>query len=322
MHLSFSNAPQLAREIGCQAVQVFCGNPRGWKKSPLDPKFVEQFRAGISAGGISPLVVHATYLINLAAPNERIYRLSCDSFVLEVARAAQLGAQYYVVHIGSHQGSGAAEGRRRVAACVKAAVRQVPNGPTILVENTAGGGSSLGGSFADIAAVIAEVATDRIGLCLDTCHALAAGYDVRSADGVKRTLDELERTVGFDRLHCLHLNDSKGALGSHIDRHEHIGEGQIGEAGFRALLSDKRLWQLPAILETPRDDPMVDDPLNVWHAIQIAVDVGAVKKDILKARPLELLRKAEKARAAQRKKERTALGRGRSARGQKRLAKR
>ncbi len=274
LHLPFSNGPQLAKDLGAQALQVFCGNPRGWKKTPLDPDFVRGFRAGLKDFSISPLVVHATYLINLAARDDRIYKLSSDGFAMEVARAAELGAQFFVVHIGNHMGAGAQSGRQRVGQCIRDALKQVPDAPLILVENTAGGGSTLGGTFLEIAAVMDEAATDHLGLCLDTCHALAAGYDVRTPDGVARTLDELDRTVGLKRLHCIHLNDSKGALGSHLDRHEHIGKGQIGLAGFRAFLADQRLWHLPVILETPKDDPD-DDPRNLRTAISLAVKAGA-----------------------------------------------
>jgi deoxyribonuclease IV len=277
MHLTFSEGPQLARELGCKALQVFCGNPRGWRKTPLKREFIKRFRDELAAAGIEPLIVHATYLINLAAPDERIYRLSQDGFILELKRAEQLGARYYVVHIGNHRGAGPEAGRRRVAACVRRAEREVPRGPEILVENTAGGGSSLGGSFADLAAVFDAAGVERLGLCFDTCHALAAGYDIRSAAGVRGVLDELERTVGLRRLRCLHLNDSKGALGSHLDRHQHIGRGEIGMAGFRALLSDQRLWPLPAILETPKEKAN-SDGLNLRRITKLAREVGALDR--------------------------------------------
>jgi len=277
MHLSFSGGPEHAKALGCQALQIFCGNPRGWQKSPLDPQFVKNYRQALDSLNIHPLVVHATYLINLAAPDEKIYKLSCDGFILELERAAQLGAQFYVIHIGNHKGSGVAEGRRRVAACVQAAVKAVPKGPEILFENTAGGGSTLGGTFEDVAGVIAEARTERLGMCLDTCHTLAAGYDIRTPAGVKEMLDCVERTVGLKRLRCLHINDSKGELGSHLDRHEHIGDGQIGRAGFRAFFADRRVWDLPAILETPRESP-AEELDDLWRAIDIAIKAGALKQ--------------------------------------------
>jgi len=286
MHLSFSSGIERAREIGARVLQVFCGNPRGWQKTPLDPEFVRKFRAGAAANGISPVVVHATYLINLAARDENFYKLSSESFVTEVARAKQIGAQFYVVHIGNHMGAGTDEGRKKVARCVQAAIHAVPDGPDILVENTAGGGTSLGTTFEEVAAVIKECGTDRLGLCLDTCHAIAAGYDIRASDGVSKMLDLIDKTMGLKRLRCLHLNDSKGAVGSHLDRHEHIGKGAIGVDGFLALFKDKRLWPLPAVLETPRDDPF-DEPSDLWRAIELAAQAGAIDPAILKERPAQ-----------------------------------
>jgi deoxyribonuclease IV len=286
MHLSFSQGPARAKSIGAKVLQVFCGNPRGWQKTPLDPEFVARFKADVAANGISPVVVHATYLINLAARDENFYKLSASSFVTEIERAAQIGAQFYVVHIGNHMGAGPEEGRRRVAACMKLAVKQVPNGPDILAENTAGGGTTLGTTFEEIKLLMDECCTDRLGLCLDTCHALSAGYDIRTPKGVSEMLDCIDRTIGLKRLRCLHLNDSKGELGSHLDRHEHIGAGAIGAAGFKALFADKRLWHLPAVLETPREHPQ-DELRDLWTAIEYAIDAGAVKRSDVGERPEE-----------------------------------
>ncbi|HYG78276.1 MAG TPA: deoxyribonuclease IV [Planctomycetota bacterium] len=297
MHLSFSSGVERAKEIGARVLQVFCGNPRGWQKNPLDPEFVRKFRAGVEANGISPVVVHATYLINLAARDEKFYKLSCESFVTEVARAKQIGAQFYVVHIGNHMGAGPEEGRKRVAHCLQAAVKAVPDGPEILVENTAGGGTTLGTTFEEVAAVMEACCTERMGLCLDTCHALAAGYDIRTPAGVSAMLDNIDRTIGLKRLRCLHLNDSKGAVGSHLDRHEHIGKGEIGVAGFTALFSDKRVWDLPAVLETPRDEPF-DEPEDLWRAVELAVKAGAADPAILKERPQQTSPGAVRTKAA------------------------
>jgi deoxyribonuclease-4 len=286
MHLSFNGGPARARAIGAKVLQVFCGNPRGWQKTPLDPEFTAKFRAEVAANDISPVVVHATYLINLAARSDDVYKLSSDGFVSEIERAAQIGAQFYVVHIGNHMGAGAEAGRRRVAACMQAAVQRVPQGPDILVENTAGGGTTLGTTFEEIKLLMDEAQTDRLGLCLDTCHAFAAGYDIRTRDGVSRMLDSIDKNIGLKRLRCLHLNDSKGAVGSHLDRHEHIGAGAIGAGGFRALFSDKRLWDLPVVLETPREQPQ-DELRDLWQAIDLAVEAGALQKKDAGERPKE-----------------------------------
>jgi deoxyribonuclease-4 len=284
MHLSFRSGPRRAREIGCRALQVFCGNPRGWEKTPLQPEFVAQFRADTAAAGLDPLVVHATYLINLAAPNRRLYRLSREGFVLELERAAQLGARYYVIHCGTHMGAGVAVGHKRLVACVREGLERVPHAPMVLLENSAGGGRELGSTFEDLGELLRALPADRVGLCLDTCHALVAGYEMRTVEGVSVTLERLAQTVGLERLHCLHVNDSRGALGSHLDRHEHIGSGYIGVPGFRVLFADRRLQHLPAILETPKEGPY-DDPDNLWRAIGIAVEVGALSAAEAGTRP-------------------------------------
>lgn len=285
MHLTFKGGPERASAIGSKALQIFCGNPRGWQKTPLDKKFVSQFQADLRQYDIHPLVIHATYLINLAGSNEKNYRLSCNSLITELDRARQLGAQFYVIHMGTHGGAGMVEGRKRVAACLQSAVKAVPDGPEILFENTAGGGNTLGTTFEDVAAVMDEARIERLGLCLDTCHALTAGYDIRTPKGAAEMLDSIDKTIGLKRLRCLHVNDSKGDLGSHLDRHEHIGKGRIGMSGFRAFFSDQRLWKLPAILETPREN-IQDEIDNLWRVIKIAVDVGAMKADAVGKKPL------------------------------------
>lgn len=252
-----ARAPEIAGDLGCEAIQIFSGNPRGYTKPPLKPETISAFRSGVEKLGIRPTIVHATYLINLAAPKEEIYRLSVTSFLDELRRTQALGGIYYVLHIGNHGGAGMEEGRRRVAEAFKIAMGEVGGCPKILVENTSGSGTSLGGTFEDIAALF-DAAGGNIGLCFDTCHALAAGYDIRTREGTAHTLDLACRLLGRDSLLCVHVNDSKGPMGSHVDRHEHIGLGEIGEDGFRAFFSDPRLADLPAILETPKDSPESD----------------------------------------------------------------
>lgn len=287
MHLTFKEGPALARSLGCQALQIFCGNPRGWLKTPLDEDFIKSFRADAAAAKLDPIIVHATYLINLAARNDEIYQKSCDAFITELKRCRQLGAKFFVLHIGNHMGAGPEAGRARVAEAMQRAEREVPDGPEILVENTAGGGTSLGTTFEEVAAVLNGAGIKRLGMCLDTCHALAAGYDIRTKKGVDEMLATIDKTVGLKRLHCLHFNDSKGALGSHLDRHEHIGSGEIGLEGFKALLADKRLWHLPAILETPKEFP-TSDVENLWRTIELAIAAGAVKKSDVGEKPVGL----------------------------------
>ena len=296
MHLSFSKAPALAALLRSQTVQVFCGNPRGWQKNPLADDFIQSFKEGVAAAKLDPVIVHATYLINLAAVNEEFYRKSCEAFIIELQRCKQIGARFYVIHIGNHMGAGHEAGRKRVAQAMRLAEAAVEDGPMVLVENTSGSGTTLGGTFEEVAAVLDHADYHKMGLCLDTCHTLAAGYDIRTRAGVEEMLDTVERTVGLKRLHCLHLNDSKGALGSKLDRHENIGEGEIGMAGFRALLSDKRLWHLPAILETPKEKP-TSDVDNLWQVVDLAVETGAARREIVGAKPIGVTTPSDEANA-------------------------
>jgi deoxyribonuclease-4 len=284
LHLPLRNGPQLARELGCKTLQVFSGNPRGWRKAPFDPQFLARFRAELAAAKIDPLAVHATYLLNLASPNEQLYRRSREACIEEVRRAAQLGARYYVIHSGTHMGAGAAAGMQRVAACVRQALAEVPQGPEILLENSAGAGTELGGTFEELSAMLDACRSKRAGMCLDTCHALIAGCEIRTPQGAAATVDKLARTVGLARRRCLHVNDSKGDLGSRLDRHQHIGRGFIGAAGFRAFFSDRRLWHLPAILETPKERPH-DDRDNLGRAVALAISAGATTRAEAGSRP-------------------------------------
>jgi deoxyribonuclease-4 len=281
-------APQRAREIGCRALQLFCGNPRAFRKPPLDEERVAEFRAEVAQAQLEPVVVHATYLINLAAPDDNIYRLSVSAFLDELRRSAALGARFYVVHSGSHKGTGEEGGRARVREALRRALGEVPSAPEVLLENTAGTANSLGTTVQDLAALLEGAPAGRVGLCLDTCHALAAGYELRTPEGAAALLDDLDRVLSLSRLRCLHVNDSKGGLGSRLDRHAHIGAGALGAPGLRTFLSDRRLWELPAILETPLDGPD-DDRRNLRRAVELAVAAGAVSPEALKdipARPV------------------------------------
>lgn len=304
MHLSMSgrmaDAPDRGRAIGCRALQIFCGNPRGWAKSPLDPAKVTEFKAAVHAARIDPVVVHATYLINLAAPDDHIFKLSEDAFLDELRRSAMLGAQLYVVHSGSHKGLGESAGRARIIEALRRAHAEVPERPEILLENTAGTSNSLGTTFEDLARLLDGANVPRTGVCFDTCHALAAGFEIRTPEGIGRTLDDFDHVLSLSRLRCLHVNDSKGGLGSHLDRHEHIGKGEIGDDGFKAFFSDRRLHNLPAILETPQDLPD-DDRRDLWKAVELAVAAGATEPDLLEVMPtgpLDPVKAAASARQA------------------------
>jgi deoxyribonuclease-4 len=233
---------------------MFSRNPRGWDSKKLASRTVESFRNKLRESGIWPVFIHAPYLLNLASPKDDVYVKSVNVLKDELHRALELGVPYVVTHLGSHLGYGKMEGFKRIAKAVNTSLSSVENGAILLLENTAGTKNSMGSTFEDIAHILSKIeSSDRIGVCFDTSHAFAAGYDLVSRGAVEYTLQRLDKVVGLEKLRLVHLNDSKGALGSRIDRHEHIGMGMIGEQGFRNILQS-RLRQLPLILETPIDD--------------------------------------------------------------------
>jgi deoxyribonuclease IV len=240
-----------AQEIGCTAFQIFTRNPRTWRSKPLDPIEVKAFRSKHKSSKIEPVFSHMPYLPNLASPDETIYKKSVDALIEETQRCSILNIRYIVTHIGSHIGTGAKEGKTRLIQALERAADE--NGPSILLENDSGSGNRMGSKFGDIADLIKDVGSTRIGFCLDTCHAFAAGYDIATKEGLTQTLRELGNTIGFGRLKLVHLNDSVGGLGSGIDHHNHIGMGNIGEEGFRLILASQ-LSKRPMIMETPMDN--------------------------------------------------------------------
>jgi deoxyribonuclease-4 len=252
-------APLRGKQVGCDTIQVFTKSNRQWRAKRISDQEVEAFKANLAATGIGPVVAHDCYLVNLAAPRRAVWKKSVAAFRVELERAERLGIPYLVTHPGSHAGAGEAEGLRRVTEALNALLAALPGaGVRILLETTAGQGSSLGHRFEELAAILAGVEqADRVGICLDTCHVFAAGYDIRTPDGYRKTVEDLDSCLGLRRLQAIHLNDSKGGLGSRVDRHEHIGEGRLGLAPFRRLLNDPALRGIPMILETPKDDDFV-----------------------------------------------------------------
>jgi deoxyribonuclease-4 len=252
-------APLRGKQAGCDTIQVFTKSNRQWQAKRLTDLEVEAFKANLAATGIGPVVAHDCYLVNLAAPRKAVWRRSVAAFHVELERAERLGIPYLVTHPGSHGGAGEADGVRRVAEALNVLLATQPRHRVqILLETTAGQGSSLGYRFEQLAAILAKVERpDRVGICLDTCHVFAAGHDIRTSEGYRRTLEELDACLGLQRLKAVHLNDSKGALGSRLDRHEHIGQGRLGLAPFRRLVNDARLRRVPMILETPKDGDFI-----------------------------------------------------------------
>jgi len=243
-----------AVERGCDTLQMFSRNPRGWRSEKLGSGEVEVFRKKLKRSGIWPVFIHTPYLLNLASPKEDVYRKSVEALKDELRRAGELGVPYVVTHLGSHLGHGKKEGFKRIVASVNNSFSQVDNGVVLLLENTAGTKNSTGSSFEDIEYIASRIKDkERIGVCFDTAHAFAAGYDLVSQGAVEHTLQRFDETIGFEELKLVHLNDSKEGLGSRLDRHEHIGMGKIGEQGFRNILKSS-LGRLPLILETPIDE--------------------------------------------------------------------
>lgn len=273
VHVSIAGSLDLAvdraKDAGCDVFQMFSRNPRGWGFKPLTDGDCILFKKKIATTGILP-VDHMPYLPNLASPKTEIWDKSVQTLSAELDRCGRLGIPYLVTHLGHHLGDGIAGGRARVIKAVNAALSSSDNTVMLLLENTAGEKNSVGSSFEHIRAIIDGIEnTGRIGVCFDTCHAFAAGYDLRTEAGLTTTLAQLDETVGLDRLKVIHANDTKGDLGSGLDRHEHIGMGFIGEDGFRRILHHPVFVRLPLICETPVDERR-DDRGNILAVRDLA----------------------------------------------------
>ncbi|MGZ3557667.1 MAG: deoxyribonuclease IV [Thermodesulfobacteriota bacterium] len=255
----FSKVAERARVRSCETIQFFSRNPRGWKYSPLNKKEVEEFRSSVRSAGFSPIFLHMPYLPNIAFSRSKFYKPSIQSLVIDLHRAERLGAQFLIIHIGHRMESSEEEAIEAVSQGINRAFEKVKNVVTLLMENTAGQGTEIGYKFDQIKKIIEGVEEDgRLGVCLDTAHTIEAGYDISKKEGLEKTLEQFDKTVGLKRLHLLHLNDSKTPLGSRRDRHWHIGEGYIGREGFRTLINHPLLKHLPGIMETPRKDTVED----------------------------------------------------------------
>ncbi|HHV78917.1 MAG TPA: deoxyribonuclease IV [Firmicutes bacterium] len=259
IHLSigrgFKAMASQAAGLKCEAVQVFSRSPRGGRPKPLNLDDVRQMKDQLGRSNIEPLVVHVPYFVNLAAEADDIFTYSVETLALDLERASDLGAAYVVTHIGHGNPNGTFDPYERVAHAIELAMGRAKQaqGVSLLLENSAGQGKELGFRWDEIRRVL-ELTPYRLGICLDTCHAFAAGYDLKTPEGLSEVLREIDRGIGLGRLKLVHANDSKGSLGSHVDRHEHIGEGHIGLEGFSLMLHTEELQELPFILETPVDD--------------------------------------------------------------------
>jgi deoxyribonuclease-4 len=259
-HLSIAGglhkAVEAAVALDCTTVQIFTKNSNQWTAKPLTDDEVTTFRKAVRAAGLKYPTAHDSYLINLAAPADDLYRKSIDAFRQEVERAEALGLSYLVTHPGAHTGSGEDAGLARVAAALDAVHESCPGFKVkVLLETTAGQGSSLGHRFEHLARLLDEVKdSSRLAVCFDTCHVFAAGYPLGTDDEYAATVDEFDRVIGLKRVKAFHLNDSVKGLGSRVDRHAGIGLGQIGDVVFRRLVTDPRFQDRPMFLETPKED--------------------------------------------------------------------
>ncbi|MDR0842259.1 MAG: deoxyribonuclease IV [Acidobacteriota bacterium] len=267
-HLSIAGgvhrALERGRDAGCRAVQMFLKNSNQWEAKPLTDQDRELFAARRRDGGIVAVVAHGSYLINLASPDDALWQKSLDAFVEELRRAQFLDIPHLVLHPGAHKGAGVDAGVMRTADALNRAFDQTAPAVTVLLETMAGQGSSLGSRFEELAAILEKIEdADRVGVCLDTSHIFAAGYDIRTRETYDATMDEFDRLIGIGRIRVVHVNDSRKELASRVDRHFHIGEGRIGLDAFSFIVNDPRLAAVPKILETPKGDDGEEDLRNL-----------------------------------------------------------
>jgi len=263
-----------AVELGCDTFQIFTRNPRSWRSRELSDVEVEAFRAKRGEAGLSPVVGHMPYILNLASPEDEVYERSVASLALGLERCSSLGLEFLVTHLGSHLGSGAEAGVGRVVAALDRVLGADGSGVVLLLENGAGSANGVGSSFVELGRILDAVGRPgRLGVCLDTCHTFVAGYDVRTPEALGGTLEAFDSAVGLGRIGVVHLNDSVWSLGSGRDHHEHIGLGEIGMDGFRAILGSP-LASLPLIMETPLDDRREEgENLRIVRGLAEASDV-------------------------------------------------
>ena len=275
LHVSISGSIDMAVdnaiERECNAFQIFTRNPRSWFAKDLQPQEAKKFQEKLKASKIDrmALCAHMPYLPNLSSPEDDGYQKSIKSMIKEVERCDKLGIPYLVTHLGSHKGSGEENGMKRLTDALNK-VAETSDGVVILLENTAGQKNSVGSDFKQLAQIFSKCKPPKkFGICLDTCHAFVAGYDLRTKNAVKKAMKEFDDTVGIKHLKILHLNDSKGELNSNRDRHDHIGIGEIGKEGLGEIIKIMNKHEIPIVLETPIDD-IRDDFENIKQAKSLA----------------------------------------------------
>lgn len=258
------NAVRAGHAIGCTAVQVFTSSPQTWKAKPITDEMVADLAAACAETGINHLVSHDSYLVNLCSPNEEGQAKSIAGLRDELLRCAKLGIPSVVSHIGAHMGTGEEAAMTVAAANIRSILSEIPTNVSLLMETTAGQGSCLNHRFEELAKLLELTgAPANLGICVDTCHVFAAGYDLRTREHYEATWAAFDQLVGIDRIRAIHANDSKKPLGSRVDRHAHIGEGEIGLEPFRWLVNDPRFQQIPIVVETPEAE--------THHAVNVRV---------------------------------------------------
>ena len=259
------NALLLGKKVNCDAIQIFTKSSRQWASKPYSKEEIDLFLLNRKETGIKAVIAHDSYLLNLGSPDEALRKRSLAAFIDELERCEILGASHLIAHPGAHMGAGEAEGIKTIARSLNEVHKACPGYEAkVTLEITAGQGSCLGYRFEQIGRMFdATHDNDRLRVCFDTEHAFAAGYDIRTREGYERTFYEFDEKIGTDRIAAFHLNDSKKELNSRVDRHEHIGKGQIGVEGFRLLVNDQRFWGLPMCLETPKGPDLKEDRRNL-----------------------------------------------------------
>jgi deoxyribonuclease IV len=249
-------AIETIKALELKAVQIFTGNPSAWRSAPVDAQATASFRKSLEALDVRPAMSHAMYLINLAGPNPNFQKKSREALRTELERSESYGCRYVVVHVGSHMGDGAQAGIDRVVAALDEVLGKAGGSTTCLLETSAGGGAYVGAKFEDLAQILARLPqhAERLGVCFDTAHAYASGYDVGGKEGMRKTLDFLTSIIAPQRIHACHCNDTTVSLGGKADRHVNIGQGNIGIEGFRELLNYEPLAHCAFVLETPGEE--------------------------------------------------------------------
>ena len=252
-----------ARALGCNTMQIFSRNPRGWQVSRLARSDVEEFKRLRAKYGIAPVAVHIPYLINLSTPDDTLYKRSIDAYIDDIERADLLGAEYFVTHLGSHVGSGEENGIRRFSGALRQILKRANPKAMILLENTAGSGDGIGYAFEHLQRII-ESQDDPagIGVCLDTAHTFEAGYNIKDKTGLEETLKNFDKLLGLGRIKVIHFNDSLSPFDSHVDRHQHIGKGRIGLSAMGRIICHPKLKNAAFIMETPKNTDK-DDKMNI-----------------------------------------------------------